>query len=430
MLTNASVKAAAPRSRAYKRFDGRGLFLLVTPAGARSWRMKYRSGGKEQLLTFGLYPGVSLADARARCDHAHAAIAAGEDPRCDNSISHNGRREKQLSIEVSFGAVARAWHAHRQARWTPVHAADVLASLERHVFPELGAQRITDIDVAAVLELLQSIESTGAVETARRIRQRISAVFKFAIVRELAQRNPAAELASELEAAPLVRHHAALTDIGDVRALYAAIDEIEAPAAVVIAHQLLALTGVRLAAVRGARWSEFENLFGSAPIWRVPAERMKLKRVKKLDAANDHIVPLAPAAVALLTVMQNHPLSCKAVREDSSPYKVARDCVNHDALVFPGCRRGKPIGEGAIGALIKRTSFAGAHVPHGWRSSFSTIMNELRPADRVGIDLALAHEPKTVEGKIDKVEGAYNRAQHVELRRRLLCAWADLLTTD
>jgi len=405
MLTNATVKAAAPRSHAYKLADGRGLFLFVTVAGAKSWRLKYRFGRKEKLMTFGLYPDVSLSDARIRCDQARAQLNAGVDPMLE--------RQHSAELERTFEQTAREWHEARAPAWSPAHSCDVLASLDRHVFPAIGAKRLADIGPVEILEFLQDVEIAGAAETAKRLRQRISMVFRFAIARGRAETDPAASLAGELAGGELVDHHAALLEVNQARALFASIDAAETTIAA-IAHQVLALTTVRMKALRWARWSEFEGVDWStdarAPdaLWRIPAARMKLKRAKKLDSNHDHVIPLSPTAVQLL----------RRLRQISG----AGD------LVFPGRRHGLPIGEGAIGAVIRATPFAGRHVPHGWRASFSTIMNEWaaehgRDGDRAAIDRTLAHSPK------EKVEAAYNRAQLLARRRQLLETWAELLTS-
>jgi integrase len=168
-----------------------------------------------------------------------------------------------------------------------------------------------------------------------------------------------------------------------------------------LAHLFLALTAVRLEALRGARWDEIEDLDGAAPIWRVPAARMKLARSKKGEAAFDHMVPLAPAAVTIL--------------------RAARLANRGGALIFPGRAGTRPIGEAAIGALIARAGYQGRHVPHGWRASFSTVMNERFPLERSAIDEALAHGTK------GKVEAAYNRAQQLARRRDLFERWANLI---
>ncbi|WP_439538999.1 tyrosine-type recombinase/integrase [Sphingomonas sp.] len=399
MLTNAAVKAATPRSRAYKLADERGLFLFVTPTGLKSWRMKCRYQGRELLLTFGRYPEVTLAQARAQCDAARMAIASGADPRGDRATA----------AADTFESVARAWHAARTDRWSSVHAADVIASLERDVFPAIGAKRLAEIDEGGVLALLERVEARGRIETARRLRQRIDGVFRFARRRRLVGHNPA-DVADELAVRPPARPMPALTDIAECRALLAACENAGGVPIVRRAARFLALTAPRLGSLRAMTWGEIEDLDGAAPLWRIPPQHLKLAKAKKGEGRFAHLVPLAPAAVAVL----------RAVAADQ--FAGAGKMVDPAARVFP-------VGEAAIGALIARAGFKGRHVPHGWRASFSTIMNEAMPAARGTIDRALGHASgKDADIGNAKVEGAYNRSTLLEARRAVFEAWADALT--
>ncbi|SEM73713.1 Site-specific recombinase XerD [Sphingomonas gellani] len=402
MLTNAAVKAARPRAAAYKLTDERGLHLFVAPTGLKSFRWRFRLGGKEQLLTIGEWPNVSLDEARDQVARAREQLANGQDPR-------TARSEEPAQVRA-FEYVARRWHAESKANWTDVHAADVLVSLERDIFPAIGTMPIAAITPPVILNALRVIEERGSRETARRIRQRISAVFAFAITEELVDSDPSAFLARRLKPAAPARHHPALTDIDDARSLLVAVDQLAAAPATVLASRFLALTAVRLAAVRGACWSEIEDLDGPEPLWRVPAARVKMRKADKSQAERDHLVPLSPAAVEVL----------RAARANMH----ASDANLHDALIFPGRGAGRPIGEAAIGALYDRTGYAGRHVPHGWRASFSTIMNLRAPDQRQMIEAVLGHVLKKEDGTVAKVEGAYNRAQHLGPRRALLEAWA------
>jgi integrase len=400
MLTNVAVKAARPKARAYKLADGAGLHLYVAPTGLKSFRWRFRYAGKEQLLTLGSYPEVDLNAARARADAARAQLARGEDPRARSS-----------RVET-FEAAARAWHAVQAESWTAIHAADVLVSLERDVFPAIGAEPLDAIAPADVLELLRVVEKRGARETARRLRQRISAVFELAIGEGWCSADPAEKVGRGLKKPAAVRHHAALMTIADARQLLAEVARLDASRGAKLASTFLALTAMRWAAVRGAQWYEIEDLDGAAPIWRVPAARMKLAAAKKGDASHDHLVPLSAAAVAVL--------------------RQARTLQRFDAnaeggIIFRGTGQNSPLGEAAIGALYARTSFAGRHVPHGWRATFSTIMNETMPLERGAIDQALGHTLKSEDGSAAKVEGAYNRSQQLDRRRRIFDAWGAAL---
>ena len=391
MLSNAAVKAARPSSRAYKKFDERGLFLFVKPNGLKSWRLRYRIGGREKLLTLGQWPDLQLVDARTSAEEARGLVAQGVDPSV-----------RKVAVQIrTFESVAREWHAVQLERWTARHAADVIDSLARDVFPELGALPIGAIGAPAVLQILRDVEARGSIETARRIRQRISAVFCFAIAEGLVEQDPAGVVSRALRPAPIARRQPALTDLADLHDLLAACERAGGLPIVRLASRFLALTAVRMGALIGATWDEIEDLDGDAPLWRIPAARMKLKRARKSDSANDHLVPLSREAVAVL----------KAARDNGFD-------TRSSGVIFP-------INEAAIGSLYKRAGFRDRHVPHGWRASFSTIMNERFPLERAAIDMALAHTPKGAS----ESEAAYNRATLLDQRRTLFARWGEMLIT-
>lgn len=399
MLTITAAKAAAAQTRAYKLSDAGGLYLYVTPTGTKSWRLKYRWQGREKLLVIGRFPDISLAMARAHREEAKAKIRQGVDP---SSIGEK--------LET-FEQVARAWYQHNENNWSPAHAADVLASLQRDVFPAIGARPIASIEPPEILEVLRQVEGRGRIETARRQRQRLSAIFGYGIAQGLADKDPALHVGRAMSAARPVRPQPALTTAEECRQLLSAADRQPVRASTRLASRFLALTAVRLEAVRGMRWGEIEDLEGTDPLWRVPPARMKLKRSKKDDQRFAHVVPLSRAAVELLRLA-----AAELGTNTQSP--------SPDLLVFPGRDQSRPIGESAIGALYERAGFSGRHVPHGWRSSFSTILNEtLGPDAASDIDRALAHSPK------DKVEAAYNRAQLLSRRRDLFERWGELLAS-
>jgi integrase len=394
MLTIGAAKAAAPQARAYKLHDTGGLFLFVTPAGTKSWRLKYRWRGREKLLVLGRFPEMALPAARAAREAAKLQLLASVDPAQRKEDGHR------------FETVARAWHRHQKARWSRAHAEDVIASLVRDIFPAIGARPIGSIEPAELLELVRAVEARGCLESAGRLRQRLSAIFGFAIAEGMATTDPAAQLGRAMAGGKLATPHPALVSIAACRALLAACAALDVAPAVQRASLFLALTAVRLDAVRGMRWGEVEDLDGPAPSWRVPPARMKLSRAKKAEDRFAHLVPLSPAAVAVLR-------AAAADRRGS--------CDGND-LVFPGRDRARPIGAATLRELYVRAGHGGRHVPHGWRASFSTILNEeLGEAWSAAIDAALAHSPK------DKVEAAYNRAERLARRRELMNRWGDLL---
>ena len=401
MLSNAALQRVRVKPRAYKIWDAQGLHLFVAPSGLRAWRVRIRADRREAVISLGQWPDTTLDEARAAAGQARAMFVHGMLRHEIAAKLANDREQAAITIEQ----LARDWHASRRDRWVPVHAADVLASLERHVFPAIGDELASVVTTRQLLRLLDQI---GAVQTARRIAQRLSQIFRFALARSLVDANPAAGLVGELATGGVVQRQPALVDLDEARALLDAADRARVAPAIRLASRFLALTAVRLAAVRGARWDEVEGVDWTsdapapAALWRVPAARMKMAAAKKLDADNDHLVPLPAAAVSVLRQM-------RAIGGTAD-------------LIFQ--RGGRPIGAGAIGTLYNRCGFEGRHVPHGWRATFATALNEAHPEDRVAIDRALGH----VHG--GKVELAYNRSRHIARRRWLFDRWAEMLAGD
>lgn len=404
MLTDLQARKAKPGEKGYKLTDAGGLYLMVTPAGSKSWRLKYRIHGKEKLLTFGLYPEIGLAAARDQRDDARRLIRAGTDPALERKRQ---RVTSSANAELTFERMTRAWHELEKSRWSAVHAADVIGSLGRDVFPDLGGMPIRDIDTPMVLATLRKVERRGSIETARRLRQRISAVFAYAISEGLVAADPAAPVQKALKPLPKKGRQPAIVELEGVRQLLRDAEGSGASPVTKLASRLLALTSVRPGVVRGVGWSEFEGLDGPEPLWRVPASRMKLILDRKDEEAFEHLVTLSPAAVDVIETI--------------------RRLTGRGSHVFPSQRHShRAMSENAIGYLYNRVGYHGRHVPHGWRAAFSTIMNERaerdgRHGDRKVIDLMLAHVPK------DKVEGAYNRAAFMPRRREIAGEWAELL---
>lgn len=411
MLTDVQCRKAKGAEKPYKLSDSQGLFLYVTTNGYRSWRLKYRTmAGKEKLLTLGSYPEVSLVEARDARDEARKAIRSGRDPALERKQAAVTAR---TDAENSFEAVARAWHALHIPRWSKHHARNVIDSLEDDLFPEIGKMPIRDVTEALLLSALRKVERRGAIETAHRIRQRASEVFAYAAANGMRTGDPAAVIKTLLKPKPKAAKQPALTTLAEVKEMLWDVDNEEAQPITKLANRFLALTAVRSAVQRGAKWSQMEGLDGDQPLWRIPPSAMKLALRLKDEEAYEHLVPLSRQAVDVL----------EAIR----PLTGAREHI------FPNAWRGTlPMSENAVRALIIRANggkYHRRHCPHGYRSSFSTIMNEWRrehgrPDDREVIDLMLGHVA------VDKVEGAYNRASHMERRRELGQIWADMLLED
>ncbi len=404
MLTDAKVRSAKPRPKSYKLVDANRLFLLVTPSGGKLWRWNYYYDGKQKSMAFGAYPAVSLADARAARDEAHGALSEGHDP----SVTKKLKIEANLQAgRQTFEKVAREWHGNAKPQWAKIHAADIIRSLERDVFPTIGDLPIAQLTPPLILAVLREIEVRGAVETAKRVRQRISAVFVYGIAQGICQTDPAEKLGKVLK--PLRKgRQPAITDLVPLRRMINDAEEDYARPITRLALRLLALTAVRPSELRGARWEELEDLNGKLPLWRIPAWRMKGDLERKEELNGDHLVPLTAQAIAVL--------------------KALWPLTGNGELLFPSNRHPhRPMSENAIGYLLNRTGYHGRHVPHGFRAAFSTIMNEWaeregKEHDRQVIDLMLAHVPT------GKVEGVYNRAAYMPRRRELAIVWANLLS--
>lgn len=399
MLTDTEIRKAKSADKPRKLSDGGGLYLHITPTGSKLWRMKYRFNDKENLLSFGPYPEVTLAAARQKRDDAKAVLREGRDP----SVARKERAAAAIfDSGTTFEAVAREWHTENKSKWTDTHRYDVLHSLERDVFPELGQLPIKSITAPMVLKVLRVIEDRPARETARRIRQRMSAVFVFAIASGRGENDPAAIVQGAMKPVRKGRQPA-VTDLEEAREILRKVDRQPANPATRLAIRLLALTALRPGTLATTPWSELESLDGG--VWTVPASRMKLALHLKDDEARDHMAPLSRQALETIEALR--PLT------GSLPF------------VFPNGRHShKPMSENAMGYLLNRSGYHHRHVPHGWRATFSTVMNERYPLESRIIDLMLSHTPK------DKVEAAYNRAAHLARRRELAQEWADLLMVD
>lgn len=398
MLTEVKIKSAKPKEKGYKLADSNGLHLFVSPAGGKLWRFRYEFGGKEKLLSLGQYPAMGLSDARSGRDRAKEILRTGRDP---SQAKKQNTLIVATQVAETFEVVARDWHGKNLARWSEVHAADVLRSLDRDVFPLLGSSPIRDVTIANVLEVLRALESRGAVETAHRARQRISAVFAFAVASGKADQNPALLAGGALAAVKRGRQPA-ITDLDEARKVLVDVDATPGHIITKLAIRLLALTAVRPGVIAGAPWSEFPK---GAKLWTIPAARMKLKVHLKDDAKRDHIVPLSKQAIEIIEALRTY--------------------SGRGPMAFPNGRHAhKPMSENAMGYMLNRAGYHHRHVPHGFRSTFSTIMNERYPADRAIIDLMLAHQPT------NEVESAYNRSAYLQRRTELAQIWADLITKD
>ncbi len=385
-LTDTTIKRAKPREKAYKLADGKGMYLQVNPKGARYWRLKYRYCGKEKVLALGVYPEVSLAKAREAALKAKAQLRDDEDP---GMIRKLRKREKLLSAENHFEAVALEWWVHQKGRWTGEHADRVLKSLQRDVFPRIGHLAIVDIQPPDVLELIRKIEARDALDVASRVLQRCSAIFRYAVQTGRAQVNPASELKGVLKTRK-VQHRAAITR-AELPALLRAVSSYQGQIITRLALKLLILTFVRPGELRGTRWCEFDL---EAKVWRIPAERMKMN--------TEHLVPLSRQAIELLEEL--------------------RPVTGHYDLLFPGERsRAKPISENTMTYALYRLGYKSRATAHGFRTTASSILNE-EGFNPDAIERQLSHLER------NQVRGAYTQhAEYLKDRAKMMQWWADYL---
>lgn len=407
-LSDPAIRKAKPGDKPKKLADGGGLYLELQPSGARWWRLKYRVHGKEKRLSLGVYPTVSLADARQRREEARRLLAAGTDPSVDrkaDKAAAGAQAEAQRLSEAgqplpgTFEEVARRWHALRRGDWSDSYADKILRRLETLAFPYIGTRLVPDIEPPELLRLLRRCEERGVVETAHRLRDTCSQVLRFAVAEGIATSDPARDLAGALKK-HTTRHIAAITDPGRFGELLRAIDTYRGTPTVRAALQLQALVFLRPGEeLRCAEWAEFDL---DAATWAVPAGRMKRGKAGK-ETGPPHLVPLSRQAVAILRELQ--PLTGAAVH------------------VFQGVRhRGQPMSENTLNAALDAMGFTSAeHRAHGFRASARTMLTErLGMASEVS-EAQLAHSVKDALGR------AYNRTEFLDQRRALMQAWADYL---
>ena len=384
-LSDIEVRKAKSTEKRQRLFDGGGLYLEVTPAGGRLWRLKYRFDGKEKLLSLGTYPEVSLKEARKRREDSRQSLAEGLDPSAQRKAV---RQARKVATQNTFEATARAWLDHRGSAWVERTRTIALASLENDVFPILGDRPITDIQPADIRKLVQSIEARGAGETAGRVFQRLKAIFRYAIAHNVIGTDPTYPLKpAEIFKPRKVQHRAALSE-RDMPIFLQRLAAYEGDPTTSAALTLLMLTALRPGELRGARWDEIDI---DRALWRVPAARMKMK--------TEHTVPLSKQAIDVIESMR--PISGRGALVLPSPF-------------YPG----KPLSDGTLNSALARMGYKGLATAHGFRTLFSTCANEAGwNSDH--IEKQLAHEER------DDVRGAYNRAQWIEERTKMMQWWAD-----
>lgn len=386
MLTDTAIRNAKPKAKPYKLTDGLGMFLLVNAAG-KYWRMNYRYLGKQKTLAIGVYPDISLADARKKRDEARRLIAQGHDP------SEEKRRAKlssQANQQNTFQAVALEWHGKQSNTWAETTARNIRRSMELDIFPWLGNRPINEITPPELLNVLRKIESRGAHEKAMRARSNVGRVFRYAIQAGRAERDPSGDLRGALTPVK-TKHHASITDPQAVGQLLRSIDGYRGSFVTKCALQLAPLVFVRPGELRQAEWSEINFERNE---WQIPSHKMKMKK--------QHIVPLSRQAIEILEAI--------------------RPLTGNGKYIFPGARStNRPMSENTINAALRRLDYAKDEiVGHGFRSMASTLLHDNGWPHEV-IERQLAHvEP-------GKVSACYNFAEHLAKRREMMQWWAEYL---
>jgi integrase len=386
-LTDTTIKCAKRHDKPYSLFDGGGLYLLVMPTGGKNWRLKYRFAGKEHLLSMGSYPATTLSDARQRRAAAKKQIANDIDPAAERKAA----KQAILKAADTFHVVTTQWFDGRKKTWNENHSKRIWSSLERDVFPYIGGRPIADITPDEILSILERIKTRGSLDTAHRVRNHCSMIFRYAVANQKATNDPAAALIGALEPAK-GGHFAAITDPVKVGELLRAITGYSGSFTVQCALKLAPLLFVRPGELRKMEWEEID--FENAQ-WSIPAEKMKMK--------TPHIVPLATQALAMLEAIK--PLT------GASKY------------VFPSGRSfSRPMSDNAILAALRRMGYEKTEMcGHGWRAVFRTLADEVLHEKIDLIEHQLAHEVKDPLGR------AYNRTQFLPERKRMMQTWADYL---
>jgi len=387
-LTDTFLRGVKATGKVQKHSDGGGLYMYVSPTGGRLWRMAYRFDGKQKTLSLGQYPAVSLKDARQKREEAKERLAKGIDP-----CAHKQAIKTAVRLEAtnSFEVVAREWHGKHKDVWESNYGDKILERLGKDIFLPLGTKPIHEITAPELLAALRRIEARGAVETAHRMLQACSQVFRYAIATGRAERDTAADLRGALRPAKST----SLASIKEPKAIGALLRDIDAYGGknliVRAALRMAPYVFVRPGELRKAEWAEFD-LAGAE--WRIPAAKMKMRQV--------HIVPLARQVIDIL--------------EDLQPY------TGNGRFLFPSMRANSaPISDMTLLAGLRRLGYAkGEMTVHGFRSMASTLLNE-QGYNRDWIERQLAH------GEKNSIRAAYNYAEYLPERRRMMTEWANYL---
>lgn len=382
MLTDTQIRRISAGPKPYRVTDGRGLYLMVTPAGGRLWRWKYRFRGAEKLMSFGGYPDVPLVDARERHAAARKLLAAGSDPM------EQRKAEKAAGDASSFETVAGLWVEHWRSGKSPQHVSTTQRRLKANVYPMLGSMPIDAILAPDLVKMVKAIEGRGVGDLAKRALETTGQIFRYAVAHGYCKRNPAADIKPADVLKPTRTVNLARIDAAQLPALLRSIEVYRGKVVTRLAVRLMALTFVRTSELIGARWCEFDT---AGRRWNLPAERMKME--------TPHIVPLATQTLELLELLKT--------------------VTGGGELLFPGERKGT-MSNNTILFALKRMGYGGVMTGHGFRGLASTLLHE-QGYNHEHIELQLAHAPRNT------VSAAYNHALYLSQRAKMMQEWADYL---
>ena len=387
MLTDSKLKNAKPDARPYKLVDGQGLHALVQTSGSVLWQQRYRFEGKERTASHGSYPLVSLLEARKKRDELKKLLLEGLDPA---KVKRQRSADGGFSLGETFKEIADTWHKQWSEVRSPRHAAYVRRRLEGDVFPVIGDLPIASLRPLDVVKVIKAIEARGAVDIAKRAYQTIGAICRYAVAHGLMDRDPTRDVKPSDILISRRSTNYARVDVKELPELLRAVEAYQGTSTTRMALKLMALTFVRTGELIAARWTEFDL---SEAVWRIPAERMKMR--------TEHIVPLSRQAIETLQTLQ---------------------VISGNAeLLFPGDRnRKKPISNNTLLKALERMGFKGRMTGHGFRGLASTVLHE-NGFDHAHIEAQLAHQER------NRISASYNHALYLKQRTELMQWWADYL---
>jgi integrase len=387
-LTDTKLRALKNSDSSYKVSDGEGLHVFVVRSGSKLWRLAYRHLGKQKTLALGSYPAVSLREARRARDDAKDLLRQGVDPGLERKQK---RRQKLVASANTFETTANEWFEAQKDRWVESYAVRLRARLDEDLLPQLGGRPIAEIKPIDVLDAIRAIERRNAIEMAKRVMQMVSAIFRYGVATSRCERDPTVDLKGALKPARQAKHRIALPAV-ELGEFLVKLNCYDGEPATRLGLKLVVHTFVRTSELRLARWSEFENLDGASPLWRIPADRMKQRRT--------HLVPLSVQVVGIVNELKR--------------------LAGPSTYLFPSMTGGSGVvSENTLLFALYRLGYHSRATVHGFRATASTILNE-RQFNRDWIEMQLAH----FDGS---VRGVYNAAEWLPGRRDMLAWWSSYL---